>query len=213
MRPRAPIPVSIHSVDPYLKAGTLALLQDRPEVCVAATGSHAAVGVVVSDQVDDAALQLTRSLHRSTAQPVVMLISRLDGEGVVSGAEAGAISFIRRTEAEPDRLVAVLQGAARGHANVPSDLVRVLLQRAAGRGSTPAATAEVDHPDGKWVQLSEREVEVLRLAAEGMETADIARTLCYSERTVKSIVHDVTTRLQLRNRTHAVAFAVRTGLI
>ena len=43
--------------------------------------------------------------------------------------------------------------------------------------------------------------------------AEIARELCYSQRTVKNILHDVTTRLQLRNRSHAVAYAVREGLI
>ena len=61
--------------------------------------------------------------------------------------------------------------------------------------------------------LTEREIEVLRLVAEGYDTAEIAKTICFSERTIKSILHDVTTRLQLRNRAHAVAYAVREGLI
>jgi DNA-binding NarL/FixJ family response regulator len=51
------------------------------------------------------------------------------------------------------------------------------------------------------------------MVADGMDTADIARELCYSERTVKNIVHGVTTRLQLRNRSHAVAYVLREGLI
>ena len=61
--------------------------------------------------------------------------------------------------------------------------------------------------------LSEREIEVLRLVAEGLDTGEIARRLSFSERTIKSVLHDVTTRLQLRNRAHAVAYAVREGLI
>ena len=61
--------------------------------------------------------------------------------------------------------------------------------------------------------LTPRETEVLRLVAQGDDTAEIARKMCYSERTVKSVLHDLTTRLQLRNRTHAVAYAVREGLI
>jgi DNA-binding NarL/FixJ family response regulator len=61
--------------------------------------------------------------------------------------------------------------------------------------------------------LSEREIEVLRLVSDGLDTAAIARELCYSERTVKSVLHDVTTRLHLRNRSHAVAYAMREGLI
>jgi DNA-binding CsgD family transcriptional regulator len=61
--------------------------------------------------------------------------------------------------------------------------------------------------------LTPRETEVLRLVAEGHDTAEIAETMCYSERTVKNILHDLTTRLQLRNRSHAVAYAMREGLI
>lgn len=61
--------------------------------------------------------------------------------------------------------------------------------------------------------LTERETEVFRMVAEGMDTGEIAHALSYSERTVKNIVHGVTTRLQLRNRSHAVAYVVREGLI
>ena len=61
--------------------------------------------------------------------------------------------------------------------------------------------------------LSEREIEVLRLVADGLDTREIAARLCYSERTVKNVLHEVITRLQLRNRAHAVAYAVREGLI
>jgi DNA-binding NarL/FixJ family response regulator len=61
--------------------------------------------------------------------------------------------------------------------------------------------------------LTEREVSVVRLLAEGYDTAEIARRLYYSERTVKNIIHDITSRLELRNRTHAVAYAIREGLI
>jgi DNA-binding NarL/FixJ family response regulator len=61
--------------------------------------------------------------------------------------------------------------------------------------------------------LTPRETEVLRLVADGFDTAEIAGRMCYSERTVKNVLHDLTTRLQLRNRSHAVAYAVREGLI
>jgi DNA-binding NarL/FixJ family response regulator len=61
--------------------------------------------------------------------------------------------------------------------------------------------------------LTERELKVLRLVADGFDTAEIARELAYSERTIKDILHQVTTRLDLRNRTHAVAYALRTGAL
>jgi DNA-binding NarL/FixJ family response regulator len=61
--------------------------------------------------------------------------------------------------------------------------------------------------------LSDRELAVLRLLAEGSDTVEIGETLGYSERTVKNIVHDVLMKTNCRNRTHAVALATREGLI
>nr|WSW65603.1 helix-turn-helix transcriptional regulator [Streptomyces sp. NBC_00995] len=54
---------------------------------------------------------------------------------------------------------------------------------------------------------------MLRLLAEGLDTAEIATKLGWSDRTIKNIILNVRTRLQLRNRTHAVAYAMREGLI
>jgi DNA-binding CsgD family transcriptional regulator len=61
--------------------------------------------------------------------------------------------------------------------------------------------------------LTAREVDVLRLMAEGLDTAEIAGKLCYSERTVKNVIYGITHRLKLRNRSHAVAYALRSGMI
>lgn len=54
---------------------------------------------------------------------------------------------------------------------------------------------------------------MLRLLAEGLDTAEIAAKLNYSERTIKNIISAVTRRLNLRNRTHAVAYAIRAGTL
>lgn len=61
--------------------------------------------------------------------------------------------------------------------------------------------------------LRPREREVLALIAEGLSTREVARRLCWSERTIKNVLQDLTTRLGLRNRTQAVAWAVRNDLI
>ena len=61
--------------------------------------------------------------------------------------------------------------------------------------------------------LSDREVDVFRLLAEGFDTAEVALKLNYSERTVKNVIHGAVTRLKLRNRTHAVAYALRSGVL
>ncbi len=61
--------------------------------------------------------------------------------------------------------------------------------------------------------LETREVAVLRLLADGLDTAEISRELSYSERTIKNIVSGMMTRLGFRNRTHAVVHAIRSGVL
>ena len=90
---------------------------------------------------------------------------------------------------------------------IAPDLLGRLLERINQRYGLLAPKARIE------TEFDARELEVLRLLADGYDTASIAATLAYSERTIKNIIHDVTTRLELRNRSHAVASAVRTGVI
>ena len=61
--------------------------------------------------------------------------------------------------------------------------------------------------------MTDREQKVLQLIAAGQRNADIAKALNCSQHTVKNIIYNLMGRLQLRNRTHAAAFAVRAGLV
>jgi DNA-binding NarL/FixJ family response regulator len=66
---------------------------------------------------------------------------------------------------------------------------------------------------GRWHGLTARDVAVLRLLAEGQSTAGIADNLAYSESTIKNVIHDIVCHLGARNRAHAVAMAIRSGVI
>lgn len=68
-------------------------------------------------------------------------------------------------------------------------------------------------PARSGAELTARERAVLALVAQGLSTREVATRLAYSERTIKNVLQEVTTRLNLRNRTQAVAFAVRAGWI
>ena len=61
--------------------------------------------------------------------------------------------------------------------------------------------------------LNERERRVLRLVADGHQTREVAAELCYSERTIKNVIHDVVIKMNVRTRSQAVAQAVRQGMI
>jgi DNA-binding NarL/FixJ family response regulator len=204
------VSVSVHARDPISEAGVASQLRPRPEVRVVRPDEVdlADVAVIVVDAVDDDAVQLLRRVQRGGVARTVLVASRLDDGGLVAAVECGVVGLVRRCDAMPDRLVQVIVSAAAGDGSVPPDLLGRLLDQL-GR-----LQRHVLSPRGlTFTGLAEREIEVLRLVADGYDTGEIASKLAYSERTIKNVLHDVTTRLQLRNRTHAVAYAMRQGLI
>lgn len=202
--------VHVDAWDPILKAGVVSHLRHRPEVRLLAddTDEVPVVTVVVVDTVDEKTVQFLKQRQRSSETRLVLVASGLDDADVVVAAEAGVVGILRRSEASAERLVRAIRGAAVDEGTVPSDLLGRLL------GQVGALQRGFLGPRGLMFNgLSTREIEVLRLVADGCDTQEIADKLAYSERTVKNVLHDVTTRLQLRNRSHAVAYALRQGLI
>ncbi|GAA2516892.1 response regulator transcription factor [Pilimelia columellifera] len=204
------IPVCVVADDPISQVGVSSQLHERPEVALLSPDESASahVALVVVESVDDVALRQLRTLRRTHDARLVLVATHVADGDLVAAVEAGIAGLLRRTEAEPERLVAVIQAAAHGDGTLPPDLLGRLLDQV-GRLQRQVLSPRGLHFSG----LADREVQVLRLVAEGLDTAEIATRLCYSQRTVKNVLHDVTTRLQLRNRSHAVAYAVRQGLI
>lgn len=204
------ITVFVYAKDPISQAGIASQLRMRGEVLVVdeADIDAAAVAVLVLDELDQSATQLIRAIQRDGVPRVVVIAPQLDELGVLAAVEAGACGFLRRAEAVPERLLTVVSRAANGDGSVPPDLLGKLLDQV-GRIRRESQAPPVSDPRS----LSAREIDVLRLIADGYDTVEIAAQLCYSERTIKNVLHDVTSRLQLRNRSHAVAYALRNGLI
>jgi DNA-binding NarL/FixJ family response regulator len=138
---------------------------------------------------------------------VIACTSDCDNESVISAVEAGAVGYLRKDTLTQDLLQAAIQAAEGGAAIVAPDVLAAML-----RGAPPetdnGAAARLPEP-----RLTEREQRVLALIAQGHPTREVAQQLCYSERTVKNVLHDVVTKLNARSRSQAVAYAVRDGLI
>lgn len=194
--------------DPISRAGLAAQLRTQSQLYVVDDAGQAVVGVVAVDEVDDEGARSIRTLLRDGCQHVVVVSTALDDSGVLRAVEAGACAILRRMEASPERLAAVLVAAMDGHGTLPPDLLGSLLSQVG------KLQRNVLQPRGLLFNgFTEREIEVLRLVAEGYDTAEVADELAYSERTVKNVLHDVTSRFNLRNRCHAVAYALRAGVI
>jgi DNA-binding NarL/FixJ family response regulator len=204
------VSVYVDAFDPILQAGVVSHLRPRPEVKILTETEREAadVGVVVVDRVDERTMRMLKCYQRTSETPLVLVAGEFADGDVVAAAEAGVVGLLRRHEASADRLVGAITRASCDEGTVPADLLGQLL------GQVGALQRGVLAPRGlAFNGLATREIEVLRLVADGCDTGEIAGRLAYSERTVKNVLHDVTTRLQLRNRSHAVAFAMRHGLI
>ncbi|MGH3822240.1 MAG: response regulator transcription factor [Pseudonocardiaceae bacterium] len=202
------VAIRVWARDPVSYAGVASQLRPRPEVALLdSEEERATVAVVVADGVDEDTIQVLRRLQRDSCRSV-LVVAHIDDTGLAAAVEAGVAGLVRRAEATPERLIKVVCAAARGEGSVPPDLLGRLLNQV-GR-----LQRQLLNPRGLTLNgMSTREIEILRLVSEGLDTAEIAGKLCYSERTVKNALHDVTSRLQLRNRSHAVAYALKQGLI
>ncbi|MFF4400587.1 LuxR C-terminal-related transcriptional regulator [Streptomyces sp. NPDC001480] len=202
------IPVAVHAPDPILREGVLSQLRRYPEIDLREESGPGTVALLVDDVLDEAALTRLRRLVRSEGARAVLVVRALREAELLDVIECGVGAIVWRHEATATRLVQAVLAAARGDGDLPADLLGRLITQvgtlhrgAAGRAGAPASG------------LTSREVDVLRLVAEGFDTGEIASKLSYSERTVKNVMHGLTTRLHLRNRAHAVAHALREGYI
>jgi DNA-binding NarL/FixJ family response regulator len=206
---RERIPVFISACDPLSRDGLASQLRGhRVELVDERRLESSVVAVVVVDEIDQQAAHDMRALRRSGVDKLVVVGTRVDDAGLLIAAETGATCVLRRSEATPQALLSCVQAAAAGQGSLPPDLLGRLL------GQVGRLQRQVLTPRGiSFSGLTDRELEVLRLLAEGLDTAAVGRRLFLSERTVKNVIHAITTRLNLRNRTHAVAYALRQGLI
>jgi DNA-binding NarL/FixJ family response regulator len=148
--------------------------------------------------------KFVRDLRAEHGTPCLASATHWEVPSILAVVEAGAVGVLSKESLTPQVLDANVRAALHGAAVLPSELMARLL-------GPPEEGAGPSHE--QTGQLNEREQEVLRLIAEGHGTRDVALKLCYSERTIKNVLHDVATKLGARSRSHAVAHAVRAGII
>ena len=145
------------------------------------------------------------AVKESTSARVIVCSSDCAEESVLAAIRAGAIGYLRKDTLTAEGLAAAVKAAANGTGVMTQELLSGLLSNVAPDAADPSRPAVA--------RLTEREQQVLALIAAGHPTREVALQLCYSERTVKNVLHDVVTKLNARSRSQAVAFAVREGLI
>ena len=195
---------------PVVRAGLHAVLDAAADIDVigeAATPAEA-VALAASEDPDLVLMDLqfgqertgadaTRQIRQAEAAPYVLILTNYDSDGdILSAVEAGASGYLLK-DAPPAELLAAVRAAAAGEsALAPPVASRLLARMRAPR-----------------VSLSSREIEVLRLVADGASNTDVAARLHITDATVKSHLVHVFSKLGVSSRTAAVAAAREMGVL
>lgn len=208
------VQVAVLASDPITEAGAIAALRPRPGIHIVIGEEaiqQADVLVVLASDVDGTLLSAIEDFTGRTGRPeirTVLVVNRLPEHYLLRAVECGLASVVHREDADYETIVHAVINAKLSRSRMPESLLYSLLERVkktqaqmyAVHGFTPAG-------------LHDREIEVVQLLSEGLDTGQIALQLNYSERTIKNVLRSMMTRLELKNRTHAVAYAIRRGVV
>jgi DNA-binding NarL/FixJ family response regulator len=167
-----------------------------PDVVVMDLNMPGMTGVEATRQVTSVA-PLTRV--------VVLTISDQDGD-VLDAILAGACGYLMK-DASIEELMAGIRAASIGESLISSHIAGKVLQRVRATSTQPEIEAQIR------TELSEREIEVLKLIANGKDNAVIAAELHISPKTVKNHISNILMKLQIENRIQAAVYAVRSGIV
>jgi DNA-binding NarL/FixJ family response regulator len=203
--------VEIRCSDPVTRDGAEAFLRGRNQIELLPPQlvGKADVVLILATQVGDEVMQWMRQASSSTTNPdmrIVLVADSITDAQLMRAIGFGLVSFLVRSRVGFEQVLRAVLSSRAGAADMPGQLTRTLIEEiriAQREGGMVGAGAAWD----------EREVEVIGLLADGLDTGEIAAQLNYSERTIKNIIYAVTHRLGLRNRTHAVAYGIRAGIL
>jgi DNA-binding NarL/FixJ family response regulator len=156
--------------------------------------------LVVLDHAMPGGRDFIGAVSEATGARVLVCTSDCSEESVLGAMQAGAIGILRKDTLTMEGLAAAVQAAASGAGVVTPELLGGLVRSAANGAN--------GHARAHHATLTDREQQVLSLIAAGHPTREVAQQLCYSERTVKNVLHDVVTKLNARSRSQAVGVGV-----
>lgn len=212
-----PITVVLIDDQPLLRMGFRLVLEGTDDIEVIGEASDGAEGFkLVQELKPDVVLMdvrmpvldgiaATEKICSSTATKVIILTTFDLDEYAFSGLRAGASAFLLK-DVEPDELVRAVRVVNAGESIVAPRITKKLVQEYVSQKPAPTPAQEVEN-------LTPREKEVVRIIAEGLSNAEIAKRLFVSETTVKTHVRSILTKCGLRDRVQIVVFAYENGIV
>jgi DNA-binding NarL/FixJ family response regulator len=200
-----------------VRAGFRMIVEDQPDMQVvgeagdgrqavslaARTEPHVVLMDIRMPEMDG--IEATTLITQGEPGPRVVILTTFDLDEYVHNAlTAGASGFLLK-DLPPDELVAAIRAVAAGDALLAPSVTRRLIEQFARARPNQQTAARLE-------QLSGRELEVLRLIAQGMSNAEIASALLLGRSTVKTHVGNLLEKLSLRDRVQLAIFAYESGL-
>lgn len=199
-----------------VREGMRAILGTVPGIEVLDVASNGAEAVEMAPALDPDVIlmdlnmpimngvEATRALQAIRPDIKILVLTTYDAEEwVLDAVRAGASGYMLK-DAPRERLIEAIKGTAAGESHVDPGVAGNLMARAAVSDGAASSNVAAD--------LSERELDVLRLLGNGMSNAAIAEQLFLSEGTVRNYVSSILAKLQLEDRTQAAVLAVKNGL-
>jgi DNA-binding NarL/FixJ family response regulator len=212
------IKVLIADDEKLMRSGLRAILTAEPDIEVAGEASDGLEAIASAERLrPDVVLMDVRMPNLDGLAATERLLARVEGvrvvmlttfdldEYVYEALRAGASGFVLK-DAPADQLLTAIRVVAEGEALLAPSITRRLIAEYARR---PRAAGRPD----QLRELTERELEVMRLMAGGLSNAEIAEHLIVGEATIKTHVSRILAKLELRDRTQAVVLAYESGLV
>ena len=137
---------------------------------------------------------------------VVVLTISVEDDDVMDAVMAGACGYLLK-DSSIEELLSGIRAAAAGESLISPQIASKVLQRLRSQGKSEGAAETIR------AELSDREIQVLKLIANGKDNAEIARELFISPKTVKNHISNILMKLQIENRIQAAVYAVRSGIV
>ncbi|MEU1198777.1 response regulator transcription factor [Streptomyces sp. NPDC005813] len=199
--------VAVVSEDQLTHEGATAALAVFPHIRVLPRGNEQDADILLAfaDDVSDQVLKHVEQISaRHQDARAVLVTDSITEPRLIRAISLGVASVVLRRTATFSEIADAAIAASIGHSDVPPHILGPLIRhmrRLERHGASVGAG------------LSPRDMTVLSLLSDGLDTAQIASRLSYSERTIKSIVHTIINTLGVSNRTHAVAYMIRAGFL
>jgi len=197
-----------------VREGLRALITSEPGMAVIAEASDGAEAVSKSRDLKPDVILLDLLMPRKSGLEaieeikadnsqarILVLTSYADDDKVFPAIKAGALGYLLK-DSSPQELLQAIRDTYQGESSLHPTIARKLIREL----NRPSDLPPTEEP------LTEREVEVLKLVAQGLANNEIARALSISERTARTHVSNILSKLHLANRTQAALYAIREGL-